>query len=136
MGSKNPGGGGLVNLATYLSPQQQAATHYTMDRLLKCAEDELFAKRTILVKMGRITDDYRGKVKVIAESANETLVAVEVPDWGTRQRARQDIHSIRGDYAPMKVSHEITDGEKLDAEFEKRFAEIRARHGIGLLKKN
>lgn len=30
-----------------------------------------------------------------------------VIDWGTRQKARQDAHKLRGDYPPEKVDHKF-----------------------------
>lgn len=87
--------------------------------LVKRIKQELNAKETRVVKAkGALTADSlpktkKGNVKPgykiigtsgVIETLN-TLLAVDFIDWGIRQKARMDVHKLRGDYPAEK--HEL-----------------------------
>lgn len=93
--------------------------------LAKKAKRELNAKETKLIKVkGAITQDQLPKgFKVIATSGllshgedgeqvfgdGETVIRYDPAAMGIRQRGRQDVHKLRGDYPAEKVDHKFSD---------------------------
>ncbi|MGO9146122.1 MAG: hypothetical protein ACLQDF_07115 [Desulfomonilia bacterium] len=73
--------------------------------LVTYLDKELKAERTQLIKMKKGANESkrvrlpRG-VHIMYETTEEIVLAVDVVDWGTRQKARQDAHRLRGDYPP------------------------------------
>ena len=50
----------------------------------------------------------------------EFVYSKDLVAWDTRQKARQDVHKLRGDYPSEKVEHTITLEDRLRAIQEKR----------------
>jgi hypothetical protein len=96
----------------------------TADALAKELKKELSAKETKFIKIRRnaqadeivrqITDSVGAKkrvskVKVVHETTEEQIIAVDVVNWTTRQNARIDAHKLRGDYPSAINKHTFPD---------------------------
>ena len=107
----------------------------TIGLLAKKLKSELRAKKTNLQKLkgapnGLKTKTGRNKsgIKVITTTGiieyddedekqygtGESLLAVDMVDWGTRQKARIDAHRLRGDYPAEKHEHTGKDGGPIE----------------------
>jgi hypothetical protein len=65
--------------------------------------NELKAEKTQLIKVKKGAKESKKSrlprgVHIIYETTEEILLAVSMVEWGTRQKARQDAHRLRGDY--------------------------------------
>jgi hypothetical protein len=86
----------------------------TVEMLAKQAKDELEANLTKIVKIkGGLDDDFLPEgYKVIGCSGTdategETIIESTEINWATRQKARQDMHKLRGDYPAEKHKIEL-----------------------------
>ena len=112
-----------------LHPTLQACdkSGISLSRLLKDLKKELSAKETKLIKVkknppaDKVLDEISKSLggqnaivkstryRVIYETTEEILLAVDMVNWSTRQSARMDAHKLRGDYpaAPQKIEIEV-----------------------------
>jgi hypothetical protein len=94
-----------------IRPIHQAIERHglTPDELVRKLKRELGAKRTVTVKVKGAVEEKKlprdAKVIAMAEGEDETLLAIDLVDWGTRQRARMDAHKLRGDYPAERLEH-------------------------------
>ena len=56
----------------------------------------------------------------IPKGGQEFIYSKDLVAWDTRQKARQDLHKLRGDYPSEKVEHTVTLEDRLRAIQEKR----------------
>ena len=75
------------------------------------------------------------KLKIVAETTEEMIIAVNVRAWGVQQRAREDAQKLLDLYPAQKqkVEHDMTD--KLFATFVKLLPEEHQSYFVGLVKK-
>lgn len=93
------------------------AAGLTFDYLIKLLKKELRAKTTERLKIrGAVNPDNIGKGRRIVATSGiivrdkdgeyytegDTVIEWDEVDWGTRQRARIDLHKLRGDYPSEK----------------------------------
>jgi len=94
-----------------LHPTLEACNNAKIDlaSLLKDLKKELKAKETkyIKVKKGVTAKDTDKKTpkkaKIIYETSEEVLLAIDMINWTARQAARKDAHMLRGDYPAKNV---------------------------------
>jgi hypothetical protein len=90
--------------------------------LAKQLKREMRAKETKIIKVKRnaqadevvrqITESVgakqkASKVRIIHETTEEQVIAIDVVNWSVRQTARMDAHKLRGDYAPQKLEIDL-----------------------------
>jgi len=107
-----------------LHPTVQALNNSgtTLESLLKDLNKERKAKETKIIKVRRnaqadevvrqITESVgakqkASKVRIIHETTEEQVIAIDVVNWSVRQTARMDAHKLRGDYAPQKLEIDL-----------------------------
>ena len=123
-----------------------------LEYLTRKLKSELNAKETRFIKIkkhGKVDDvinqivklqggeakEKKRGVKVIEETTEEVLLAVNVRAWGVQQRAREDAQKLLDLYPAQKqkVEHDMTD--KLFATFVKLLPEEHQSYFVGLVKK-
>lgn len=99
----------------------------TMESLAHDLKQELRAKKTVLQKVKGVvelpktpTGRDKGSIRIVAVSGEgdpenaETLIAIDMIDWSTRQAARIDAQKLLNAYPAKKVEVSGADGGPID----------------------